>query len=162
MTKKERQFAEAYVRLRDEKEAAIACGIPAVLARSTGLIFLQKKAVQHYLDEAEAKTVVFDAEKAVAAGLYRLAFGGGNDAAELLYLSADEVSEVLPKLDLFRVSELKKTKSDAVELKFYDRFRAMELLLELAARSDHRDSMKELLKALDDSSSLVEGGTNEE
>ena len=63
-------------------------------------------------------------------GLERLAFGGVGDALELLY--ADEMPEPtrLQCLDLFCVSEIKRPKGGGVEIKFFDRLKALCLLLE--------------------------------
>ena len=161
MTGKERRFCDAYLQLRDAKEAAVAAGYLPLFARSAGMKLLAKEEILRYLGQKEEERRSRSYDQAVLCGLERLAFGSGNDGAELLFSSPEELQEKLPALDLFRVSELRKTKSDAVEVKFYDRFRAMELLLEVANRGKDGESMRTLLQALGKASSF-EGGTTDE
>lgn len=161
MTGKERRFCEAYLVMRDAKEAAVAAGYLPLFARSTGLKLLAKEEVRQWLRRAEQQKRCEAYDQAVLSGLERLAFGNANDSAQLLFYSEEELREQLPMLDLFRVSELRKTRSDAIEVKFYDRFRAMELLLQVADRGEHHASIYQLMQALGQASS-TEGGTEDE
>ena len=63
-------------------------------------------------------------------GLERLAFGSVGDALELLYIDESLDLTRLQYLDLFCVSEIKRPKSGGVEIKFYDRLKALTILLE--------------------------------
>lgn len=65
--------------------------------------------------------------KLAAAGYYRLAFGGVSDALRLLYMDNPD-GEQLAKMDLFMISEIKKPKDGMLEIKFFDRLRALEKL----------------------------------
>lgn len=67
-------------------------------------------------------------EERVQQGLLDLAFGDVSDAVLLLYLSDDEVLERLPKLNLFNVSEIKRPRGGGMEIKFFDRLKAIERL----------------------------------
>jgi len=67
----------------------------------------------------------------VKAGLHRLAFGSISDAVKLLFLEDAPAPDELANLDLFHVAELKRGKN-GVEVKIFDRFKAMELLAGLA------------------------------
>lgn len=67
-------------------------------------------------------------EERVKQGLLDLAFGDISDAVLLLYLSDEEVLERLPKLNLFNVSEIKRPKTGGMEIKFFDRLKAIERL----------------------------------
>lgn len=61
-------------------------------------------------------------------GLARLAFGPVNDALRL-FAGIGEIDEsVISSLNLFCVSEIKQTKDGCLEIKFYDRIKALELL----------------------------------
>ena len=82
------------------------------------------------------------------AGLSRLAFGAANDAAKLVFADDLPPKEMLDALDLFHVSELKRVKGGGVEVKLFDRQRAMERLLELSASADASASAAALLSAL--------------
>lgn len=61
------------------------------------------------------------------AGYIRLAFGSVADAVSLIYMDRPSREE-LEKMDLFLVSEIKHPKDGAVEIKFFDRLKAMEKL----------------------------------
>ncbi|MCL2068818.1 MAG: terminase small subunit [Oscillospiraceae bacterium] len=67
--------------------------------------------------------------KSARRGLQRLAFGGVGDVLELLFLSENPGLEHLRGLDLFCVSELKRTDKGGLEIKFHDRLKALEVLL---------------------------------
>ena len=69
-------------------------------------------------------------EEEVRAGLRRLAFGEIQDAILLLFADENEILENLPRLDLFSVSEIKRPKGGGMEIKFFDRIRALEKLRE--------------------------------
>lgn len=82
-------------------------------------------------------------------GLRRLAFGSIDDAVRLLFCE-DEMPE--EPLDLYQVSEIKKGKN-GVEIKFFDRQRALEKLLECAEKPD--DQATPLYQALEQSAELL-------
>ena len=66
---------------------------------------------------------------AVKRGYKKIAFGRVNDAVRLMF--RDGLSpEEMKKLDLNSVAELKQTK-DGLEIKFYDRMKALECLREM-------------------------------
>lgn len=62
-------------------------------------------------------------------GYIRLAFGSISDAVSLLYMEKPSREE-LEKMDLFLISEIKHPKDGAVEIKFFDRLKALEKLSE--------------------------------
>ncbi|HCW80102.1 MAG TPA: hypothetical protein DG942_03225 [Ruminococcaceae bacterium] len=62
----------------------------------------------------------------VKSGYEKLAYGKVNDAVRLMFRNGLDPSE-LRKLDLYSVAELKQTK-DGLEIKFYDRMKALECL----------------------------------
>lgn len=62
-------------------------------------------------------------------GYKKLAFGNVNDAVSLIFRSGLTPAE-LKKLDLYSVAEIKQTK-DGLEIKFYDRLKALECLKKL-------------------------------
>lgn len=71
----------------------------------------------------------------VEQGLLDLAFGDISDAVLLLYLSDEEVLERLPKLNLFNISEIKRPKGGGMEIKFFDRLKAIERLADTTDQS---------------------------
>ena len=70
----------------------------------------------------------------IAIGYQRLAFGCISDAVCLLF--SDEVSrEEIEKMDLFNISEIKRKKGGDIEIKFFDRLKALEKLQDTYAVS---------------------------
>jgi hypothetical protein len=67
-------------------------------------------------------------QKEVSEGLRRLAFGEIQDAVSLLFESEENILHTLPKLDLFNVSEIKRVKGGGMEIKFFDRLKALDKL----------------------------------
>lgn len=62
-------------------------------------------------------------------GLTRLAFGRINDAVLLLSGGAELGADEISRLDLFQISEIRQNKEGGLDIKFYDRLKAFELLL---------------------------------
>lgn len=63
-------------------------------------------------------------------GYEKLAFGSVSDAVKLLFFQ-DSDPGLLDELDLFHIAEIKKLKEGGMEIKFFDRLKAMEYLGEL-------------------------------
>ncbi len=71
-----------------------------------------------------------DKQAQLIQALERLAFGKITDAIKLLF--CDELNtRMLNRLDLFPVSEIKRLKGGGMEIKFYDRLKALQYLQEL-------------------------------
>jgi hypothetical protein len=98
-------------------------------------------------------------EEQVKQGLLELAFGSVSDAVSLLYLSDEQVLEKLPKLKLFNVSEIKRPKGGGMEIKFFDRIKACERLMnQTEAKADEGMSF---YQALEKSAKEISGGLND-
>lgn len=83
-------------------------------------------------------------KEAVLEGYRHLAFGDISGPVKLLF--AEKITpQMLKKMDLFRVSEIKSVKGGGMEIKFYDRFEALKLMLEL----DDQDDGDGFLRALE-------------
>lgn len=81
-------------------------------------------------------------QKDLIEGLRHLAFGEIKDAVTLLFESDENIIDILPKLDLFNVSEIKRAKGGAMEIKFFDRIKAMEKLNDfISADSGNKASL---------------------
>lgn len=59
------------------------------------------------------------------------------------------------KMNLFQISEVKKIKGGGLEIKLFDRQKAMEKLLEISRSKDSSDSADSFIKALENASSPV-------
>lgn len=74
--------------------------------------------------------------KEVSEGLRHLAFGEIHDAVSLLFESEERILQRLPELDLFNVSEIKRVKGGGMEIKFFDRLKALDRLESLVSESE--------------------------
>ena len=153
LNKKQLDFCKWYVETRNAKEAAIRAGFTMLPERTAMKLFAQSK-VQKEIARLEEKEKAVEAE--VVAGYRRLAFGSAADAIRLL--QATETGEVLEldTLDLFLISEIKKSKTGGVEIKFFDRLKALEKLGTM--QSSQNENAEPFYKALKASAmALAEG-----
>lgn len=88
-------------------------------------------------------------------GYERLAFGSIADAVSLMFCENPTHSE-LERLDLFNVAEIKRPKEGAMEIKFFDRLRALEKLEQLEG-SDTKKA-PEFYQALINGAKAIESG----
>ena len=75
-----------------------------------------------------------------ATGYQRLAFGNASDAVSLVFEQEPD-REKLGRMDLFLISELKRPKDGAMEIKLFDRVKALEKLETMSAESRTADSL---------------------
>lgn len=69
-------------------------------------------------------------EEEVRDGLRRLAFGDIQDAVLLLFADENEIIERLGTFNLYNISEIKRPRGGGMEIKFFDRIKALEKLRE--------------------------------
>ncbi|MEF2920634.1 MAG: terminase small subunit [Acutalibacteraceae bacterium] len=86
-------------------------------------------------------------------GYERLAFGGIADCIQLLYMDNPDL-QTLERMDLYMISEIKRPKEGAMEIKFFDRLKALEKLSE-AQQSNGENSLP-FYKALEKSASMID------
>ena len=154
LKKKELDFCRWYTRLQNPKEAARKSGY-TVLPEYRGINLLSKKQIISKIKEFEKENQTDSS--LVSAGLSRLAFGSISDAVKLI-LSANSDNPPLPDtLDLFNVSEIKFTSGKGMEIKFFDRLKALEQLSKLS-ESTLNSSALSFYEALERSAS---GDSNE-
>ncbi len=142
-----KSFCLFYLALGNAAEAARRAGFPPETAEADGLKLLQSPYCRSQLAALAAKPPL-PMQSLVLAGLSRLAFGSIGDAAKLVFADEMPQKDELQTLDLFHVSELKRVKGGGVEIKLFDRQRAMERLLELANSADSSAAASALLAAL--------------
>ena len=122
LTKKEKTFCVEFVTTGDilqaERVSDLSGKGKALLCRRDICDELQR------LSGIQSKSL----EMIARAGLKRLAIGGVSDAVRLIFLDNPSAEE-LESLDLFNISEIRR-KGDQTEIKFLDRFKALEKLLE--------------------------------
>lgn len=120
---KERLFCECFVSCGDAARAALRAGYRG--AHDGEGLLCQERILREIerLVSLRSRIMAGMAES----GYYRLAFGGISDALRLLYLD-EPTEEQLEKMDLFLISEIKKPKDGMLEIKFFDRLKALEKL----------------------------------
>lgn len=152
-------FAQMFVRTRSGAEAAVRLGAEPAEAKKIEAEYLSNGRVKREirrLDREDMQTLCY-----VKTGLSRLAFGSVNDAAALVF--DDEPSyEKIMRADLFNVSEIKKVKGGGVEIKFFDRQKALEKLVELDPELKEISSAQQLMQAIYSNAAQMEGITPDE
>lgn len=140
-----KDFAMHFCRSRNAVESAIAVGVSPLKAKLEGLRMLSKKQTQTAVKQYSQSASFSEAE--IISGLERLAFGRTNDAAALVF--AEEITSYrIEHADLFNVSEIKKIKGGGVEIKFFDRQKALEKLAEYTEKQQSAKQAKTLVDAI--------------
>ena len=78
----------------------------------------------------------------------RLAFARVNDAVKLAYLPEEE-REAIGRLDLAALTEFRRSGAGTVEMKFTDRMRALERMLELTSPGGE-EQLEQFLKRMEE------------
>ena len=125
ITSKEKLFCTYYSLGRNGREAAAKSGY--IFPEKTALRLLKRKEIRNYIDELDKQRS--SDKKDIAQGYVRLAFGCVSDAIKLLY--DDTEKETIEQMDLFNISEIKRKKGGDIEIKFFDRLKALEKLQQL-------------------------------
>ena len=143
LSSKEKEFCRLFASTRDKRLSAFEAGYKLRPAKSA-LKLLEKQKVRDYLDSILTKQEGFSGE--AEAGFRRLAFGSVADAVKLIF-SENMTDEQIESLDLFNVSDIKKPKGGGIEIKFFDRLKALEMLEALS--SNNPDGALPFYKALE-------------
>lgn len=155
----ELMFCLHYSQMRNIKEAAIHAGFPTESAEEQGYKLLRSRAVQARIKQFEQSQQQNELLQFAVAGLKRLALAPVNDCVRLL--QNPDSPKLAEQLDLFHVAELK-LKDGACEIKFFDRYKALEKLCELAENQDSGNDAADFYKALKQSAdAMEERGSNE-
>lgn len=105
------------------KEAAAKAGFKKN-SFNIGCKLLSRKDIEEEIEKLykrKKKNLIYKA----CSGYERLAFGDITDA--IILLNPGNINtEKIASMDLFNVSEIKKNKDGAIEIKFFDRIRALE------------------------------------
>lgn len=80
-----------------------------------------------------------------------MAFGNISDAVSLLYMENPSRAD-LSSMDLFLVSEIKRPKDGSMEIKFFDRLKALE---KLESRQESENGVQNLFDAIDEGAKAV-------
>lgn len=134
LTRKETLFCQLFASYRNQREAALRAGFNFRPERTAARL-LERPEIQKEI-RACARLVSERANEA-SAGYRRVAFGSVADALILLYQDSFSKEE-LEALDLFSVSEIRQIKGGGLEIKFFDRLKALEKLSQIEAADSER------------------------
>ncbi|MDR0913805.1 MAG: terminase small subunit [Oscillospiraceae bacterium] len=144
LNEQEKQFCISFVRSGNIEDSAMAAGY-AKNPRQSGDELMCKAEVIAEIERLSAlqrKSLSLMA----AVGYQRLAFGGVADAVSLLFMDNPSPRK-LAKMDLFSVAEIRKPKEGSMEIKFFDRLKALEKLETALPPEDKAKSLFEALSA---------------
>ena len=140
-----KRFCCYYAKLGNVREASIEAGFPPETALSAGLKILSNAKYRNFTEKIMSDRV--SETNMVKSGLERIAFGSANDAALLVFSEEMPNPDKISELDLFNVSEIKRVKGGGVEVKLFDRQKALERLYEYAVQNSSTGA-SDLIKAL--------------
>lgn len=128
LTHREYLFCNYYVNSGEVKRSAAFAGYK-LDPEMAGYKLLQRDDINSKIDELydqKKKNLLYKACR----GYEKLAFGSISDAIKLIY--SDNISlDAICRMDLFNVAEIKKPRDGMLEIKFFDRFKALEKLQQL-------------------------------
>lgn len=157
LTQKENLFCTYYSIKRSASEAAFKAGY-SVMPERAAMKLLRKESVKNRIAALSKENRASRNE--VEAGLRRIAFGCVADAVKIA-LSEDFNVEELRNMDLFGISEIKVSRGKGVEIKFFDRIKALEKL-SLLIKEDADSSTDSLFRAIEEGAEALRAGRDED
>lgn len=154
LTKKEKLFCYCFAMCANAREAASRSGYAS--PEKTSIKLLSRKEIS---DEISRIHLQKTEKSEIICGLKRLAFGSVADALKLILSDGSENFDI-ERMDFFNIAEIKKPKGGGIEIKFFDRFKAMEKL-SCICDSDDGDSSMPFYEAIKKSAKALEGKKNE-
>lgn len=133
LTPKERLFCSCYINSGNIKESATMAGYNRLPQQEGEKLLCRSDIIDEIarLTDLQRKSL----SQMATVGYQRLAFGNIADAVELLYLE-NPTQQDLKSMDLFSVAEIKRPKDGAMEIKFFDRLKALEKLEQSSPESN--------------------------
>ena len=149
LTSREREFCSCFLNTGSSSLAAQRAGWLKNPEQAGEKLLCRKEIA----DEIEA--LARQREKSLAnmasVGYQRLAFGNIADAVSLLYMENPSRAD-LSEMDLFLVSEIKRPKDGSMEIKFFDRLKALE---KLESKQEEENGVQSLFDAIDEGAKSV-------
>ncbi len=134
---KEKLFCIYYSQHRSGISAAAMAGYP--FPKSVAAKLLAKKEIRKEIERLDENLPVTCHE--IANGYRLFAFGESIDAFRLLFCDEPPSDNELEKMNLLNISEIKRPKNGGIEIKFFDRLKALEKLGEIAHNTDNNDAL---------------------
>ena len=135
LTKKELLFCHCFAMCANAREAASKSGYAS--PERAGMKLMARKEIR---DEINSLGLQNADKKEIVSGLKRLAFGSVADCLKLILAEGDENFEI-ESMDFFNISEIKKPKGGGLEIKFFDRLKALEKLSAICENGEENSSM---------------------
>lgn len=127
LSERELLFCAYYSRTHSVREAAARAGFRRK-PELTGIRLLEKENVRMEVERLEQRLLT---AQEIRDGYRRLAFGPVTDAIKLLFLEEAPSPGQLEEMDLFPIAEVKRPRTGGVEIKFFDRLKALEKLAQM-------------------------------
>ena len=158
LKEKEKLFCSYYSELRNARNAAAKAGY-GILTHRTAIKLLSREEIRREIERID-RTRLVTAEEVIS-GYRQLAFGSVADALKLIY--SDEMPNLyeLEGLELFNISEIKKPKGGGIEIKFFDRMKALEHLEALSNGEKDDDTALPFYLALEKSAAALRSNDDE-
>ena len=154
LSPKEENFCRFFVASREPRASAARAGY-SLHPERTAIKLLAEPEIKRRIAKLENE------RDAKLAEVYRrLAFGSVADAVRLILSDEPPCESELEKLDLTMVSDIKCPKSGGIEVKFFDRLKALDRLCELSNAASAGES-SDFLTALERSARALRGGDDE-
>ena len=128
---REKLFCLFYCQCRSPRLAAASAGYRIFSARAAARL-ISRPDIQAEIEKIDSVMPVTHSE--IVSGCRTLAFGSAADAFSLILCGDEELTaERIEALNLMNVSEIKRPKGGGIEIKFFDRLKALEKLYELSS-----------------------------
>ncbi|MBQ7118063.1 MAG: terminase small subunit [Clostridia bacterium] len=154
LTSKERLFCTYYCLSRNGGEAAAKSGY--IFPEKNAARLLRKKEIKDEIERNDREKRA--SQKDIISGYYRLAFGCFADAVSLLF--KDEITaEEIKQMDLYNISDIKRKKGGDIEIKFFDRLKALEHLQQITCQEE-KNPAASLFSAIEKSAAALRDEEN--
>ena len=158
LSEKEKLFCAYFSENRNARSAAARAGY-GILSQRNGLKLLHRSDIREEIERIDRSKLVSSEE--IAAGYRQLAFGSVADVLKLIYSDEAPTAIMLEKLDLYNVSEIKRPKGGGIEIKFFDRMKALEHLESMSIGDSEENSALPFYAALEKSAQALKGDADE-
>lgn len=145
LTEKEKLFCTYYSVKMNAVESAHKAGYTVAPERAA-IKLLRRENINSYISKLVAERKGSSEE--VVSGLRRLAFGCISDALRLAFEENIDI-DTLKDMDLFSISEIKVNKGKGVEIKFFDRIKALEKLSGIVTQGEKAPE-NDIFKAIEE------------
>ncbi len=158
LKEKEKLFCSYFSETRNARNAAAKAGY-GILTHRSAIKLLAREEIRKEIERIDRTRLVGTEE--VISGYRQLAFGSVADALKLIYYDERPDKFEMESLELFNISEIKKPKGGGIEIKFFDRLKALEHLEALAGGDKDDDSALPFYLALEKSAAALKGTDDE-